>query len=261
MTNRVKKNMETERTKRKSRLKTILLISCFAFSFLIFSALIFAASPYRSLRPYRLFGVSMTKDQNETVLIHGINDLSDYYIDRIPVTIGNYKLCAKENKCAVPHYRDGFEKMWTNPFYEFFPVTFVAWQAARDYCIARGGDLPTSQQWSHAASFGNEGRYAWGNDLPSLERTNADGFYQWLTPAGWLPQGASATGLLDMNGNVREWILNENPDGTGGRGLKGGGSQDSFSDIATENTFYHYAISAGFNRGFRCVYPVSDPAE
>lgn len=131
-------------------------------------------------------------------------------------------------------------------------MSFATFEEARTYCQTYGGDLPTASQWRLAAGSGD---YAWGDQDPSLSRANLDGFYQWQTPAGWLPKGASADGLLDMTGNVREWILDNNPDNEAERGLKGGAFQDDFGAGESDFTFYHEPTSSGFNRGFRCVYP------
>ena len=244
--------------------KKLSLVIIAAASLLGFFALIYSSSPYRALRPYGWFGKKLpdalgvsneTVENRVRVLIPGEGEMEDFYIDQIPVTIGDYKKCVESGACEMHHYRDNFLKMWTDPFYASFPVSFVVWEEARQYCLSKGGDLPTAAQWSFAASNGSGSLYAWGDQDPTMALANADGFYQSLTPAGWLPRGASASGLLDMNGNVREWVLDENPDQSGGRALKGGAFTDGFADVSNESILYHYPISAGLNRGFRCVYP------
>ena len=233
---------------------------------LILSAAVFllltaASSPYRELRPYRFFGRTgpekiglntMMVNGRLAVMISGTEDTEPFYIDQIPVTVGAYKKCTALGSCQTQHYRNYYAQFYAGNIFNSFPMTFVTFNEARTYCMAYGGDLPTESQWLAANGSGD---YAWGDQDPTLSRANLDGFYQWQTPAGWLPKGAGPYGILDMNGNVREWILDENPVNRSEKGLKGGGFQDDFGACENDYTFYHEPTSSGFNRGFRCVYP------
>ncbi|MBQ6520648.1 MAG: SUMF1/EgtB/PvdO family nonheme iron enzyme [Anaerolineaceae bacterium] len=235
-------------------------------SLFIFSALIFLSSPYRELRPYTLFGSNITEKNNlstriingrKTVLITSNGQNESFYIDQIPVTIADYKKCTLQGLCETQHYRNDYTKFWDVSIYESFPVTFITWMEARNYCVSYGGDLPTAQQWELAAGSDHKYDFPWGNSLPTLSKANLDGYYQCLTPAGWLPEGASPHGVLDMTGNVREWVLDEIFEDNDNKLLKGGCGNDAFSDGRIESAFNHGPTSSGFNRGFRCVYPVN----
>lgn len=243
-------------------MKKYIVIPVFFISMIFFGLMVFVSSPYRELRPYRFFGSKLkgiSENGNKTVngipsvLISGADEEEGFYIDQIPVTIGAYKNCTASGKCKTHHYRDSYTQLYESGIYDIFPMTFVTFAEARTYCLSYGGDLPTEAQWLAAAGASV---YAWGDRMPSLSRANIDGFYQSHTPAGWLPEGASPFGVLDLNGNVREWILDENPDNAAEISLKGGGFQDSFTAGKNESAFYHDPTSSGFNRGFRCVYGV-----
>ena len=240
--------------------KRIFVIPVFIISVVLSGVMIFVSSPYRELRPYHFFGSKLKGNFGNgrkavngipSVLIKGSEGTDDFYIDRIPVTIGAYKQCTASGECKTHHYRNSYTHFYESGIYDIFPMTFVTFAEARAYCLAYGGDLPTEAQWMAAAG---PSAYAWGDRMPSLSRANIDGFYQSHTPAGWLPEGASPYGVLDLNGNVREWILDENPDNPSEIMLKGGGFQDSFTAGKNESAFYHAPTSSGFNRGFRCVY-------
>jgi formylglycine-generating enzyme required for sulfatase activity len=87
----------------------------------------------------------------------------------------------------------------------------VTWYGAQSYCEAIGRRLPTEAEWERAARGPQNFLYPWGNlfttdnaktsrprpDDPSLAGAVAVGSY---------PTGASLYGMLDMAGNVAEWV-------------------------------------------------------
>ncbi len=115
------------------------------------------------------------------------------------------------------------------------PVVQVSWIDARAYCRWHHLRLPTDVEWEYAARGGDGRRYPWGHDAPradGIQRANygsdaccaadAQDGYRVTAPVGQYPRGASPFGILDMAGNVWEWVLDDHP-GESGKIIRGGG--------------------------------------
>ena len=69
--------------------------------------------------------------------------------------------------------------------------------------------LPTEAEWEYAASGGSAREFPWGDEwVDGLANTRELGVGT-TTPVGAFPAGASPFGLLDMAGNVEEYVADE----------------------------------------------------
>ena len=148
--------------------------------------------------------------------------VGDYYIDTYEVTNQRYMICVHAGACIPPVNAGSYThpNYYLNPDYANYPVIAVDSSVAA-YCIWRGAHLTTEIEWEKAA-FGTDGRsYPWGNEKLDGTRANIcdkncyqsaradksmDDGYTDVAPVGSFPAGASPYGVLDMVGNMNEWV-------------------------------------------------------
>jgi formylglycine-generating enzyme required for sulfatase activity len=101
---------------------------------------------------------------------------------------------------------------WVNnaipPEQENHPVTYVDWDDCTSFCAWAGVRMPTEAEWEKAAR-GTDGRlYPWGNQEPDQLLCNYRHNIRTVTttPVEAHAVGASPYGVLDLAGNVWEWV-------------------------------------------------------
>ncbi|NDJ51815.1 MAG: SUMF1/EgtB/PvdO family nonheme iron enzyme [Chloroflexi bacterium] len=212
-----------------------------------------------------------------------------FYIDLTEVTNRQYQDCVEAGVCEPPRRFDcclefGIGERpdyYGNPEFDDYPVIHIDWYDARTFCEWRGGRLATEAEWEKA-SRGTDGRmYPWGNEPAAPHLLN----YTWLanehqgqplyntSPVGSYPDGASPYGVLDLAGNVYEWVYDvyapdyysytpyENPTGPeeGSYRVTRGGSfynQAFRNRSANRNHAWIPASSTHFDGGARCAADV-----
>ena len=134
--------------------------------------------------------------------------LAPFWMDETEVTTDQYKQCVAAGGCVAPYTRTAYD----NPTYGTRPMTYLSWEQATVYCAWVAAEtgwearLPTEAEWEKAASWDplteTKRLYPWGDEfdqeLVALGVTTSE--------VGSYPAGASAYGILDLAGNVREWV-------------------------------------------------------
>ena len=131
--------------------------------------------------------------------------LPTYFIDRYPVTHAQYARFVAETGHRTPlNWSEGK----FDPPKTFHPVTMISWFDARDYCTWAKKRLPSEAEWEKAARGTDSRRWPWG---PVMDTKLLNTYYNVgsTTPVGSYLDGASPYGVLDMAGNVSEWIADD----------------------------------------------------
>lgn len=167
--------------------------------------------------------------------------LPAFAIDRLEVTVAEYRKCVAAGACDVAALVAGDRRYLKDPW----PMVNVTWNDASAYCAWVGKRLPTEAEWEKAAR-GTDGRtWPWGDfrrpdganhgkvgvaaialthgmassihgrAVPEPTADASDGSKYAAAP-GTMVWSESPYGAYDMAGNVSEWVQDfYHPDGYG----------------------------------------------
>jgi formylglycine-generating enzyme required for sulfatase activity len=209
---------------------------------------------------FQMGGVDSDAQPDEKPL-HKVT-LTGFWMDKVEVTNYMYSLCVQAGACDPPREfksatRDNY---FTSPDFQDYPVIYVSWQDANNYCTWAGRRLPTEAEWEYAArGSADYRRFPWGEESPTNSLANYDYQFGDTTRVGSFPSGASPFGVLDLAGNVWEWVSDfysptyysgapeANPTGpvAGANGprkvIRGGSWADGFKELRVSNRGFSLA--------------------
>jgi formylglycine-generating enzyme required for sulfatase activity len=216
-------------------------------------------------------GDAFSENDDDELPVHNVC-ISAFEMDVHEVTNAEYKACVDDGGCTAPIFSSSYTRgsYYGNTAYDDFPVIWVDWHKATDYCTWAGKRLPTEAEREYAARGGLAGkRYPWGD---SISGTDANYYYSgdpWDNDTSeveyYVPNGY---GLYDLAGNVWEWVndwfqydyysvspTNDPPGPASGtyRVLRGGSwhSDSYFLRVAFRSYYYPGLVSRTI--GFRCA--------
>jgi hypothetical protein len=181
-----------------------------------------------------------------------------FLMDKFPVSNGEYAGFVRETGRKEPFN-------WDNGSYESFdkhglkPVTYVSWEDANAFCKWEGKRLPTGKEWMRAARGNSLRLHPWGDTFSrKLANTRESGVG--LRDIGSYPGNRSPFGVMEMSGNIREWVQDDYEENNVFPGLKGrmklmkGASFTDPAEKATIDSFFYGDRDTIYgNTGIRCV--------
>lgn len=163
-----------------------------------------------------------------------------FYIDRTEVTAGAYAACVQAGACPALDQGDTFSPKYTmictygKAGLERHPLNCVTHDEAIKFCSFVGKRLPSEAEWELAARGVTARAFPWGDVSPEPRHMNGadaslvaagntkfnppetftsmwsgqndDDGWAFTAPVGSYPEGASPYGVLDLSGNVEEWM-------------------------------------------------------
>ncbi len=146
--------------------------------------------------------------------------LAPFLIDRLPVTNAEFsrflnavggpldasgrRLFDWDDGDARIHKRNGRYRADTG--FEDHPVVEPSWYGGRAYCRWRSKRLPSEAEWEVAARGSADRAYPWGNQPPNAGRAHYGSGWGETVPVGLPKSGATPEGVMNMAGNVHEWV-------------------------------------------------------
>lgn len=215
--------------------------------------------------------------------------LGAFYIDKYEVTNLMYRGFCQETGHRKPLHWSDKTSEWMPFGLEYHPVTYVDWHDAWSYACWVGRHLPTEAEWEKAAR-GTDGRiYPWGDRFDHFKAHYREVYYAHnlksepikaecqkrtrVARVDSYPEGASPYGVMDMVGNVWEWVNDwidsdyyskgplNNPQGPSegmGRGTRGGASDYDARKLRCAYRGSAPPTRREWSLGFRCALTVDE---
>jgi formylglycine-generating enzyme required for sulfatase activity len=198
------------------------------------------------------------------------------WMDRLEVSNAQWAACETAGACperdidACRFYTIHRYELGVRPpeglFQSNRPASCVTLDDARAFCAWRNMRLPTADEWERAARAGEDRMQPWGSFwTPALINWGERDLVGFPIPGRLdgaeltaavddYPDGATREGVLNLFGNVSEWVEPKDEERAQGRaGIRGSNYTD---EVMTARVTRHRSLAADERRttvGFRCV--------
>ncbi|MBI1747005.1 MAG: SUMF1/EgtB/PvdO family nonheme iron enzyme [Acidobacteria bacterium] len=134
-------------------------------------------------------------------------DLPAYYIDKYEVTNGEFlKFTADTGYTSEAEAENKSWRLFFSPERVNYPAVNLTWNDANAYAKWAGKRLPTEAEWEKAARGTDGWRYPWGNEWVAGRSNTAETGFRQPREIGSYPGDESPFKVMDMLGNVQEWV-------------------------------------------------------
>lgn len=176
--------------------------------------------------------------------------LPDLCVDTLETTVSEYGQCVSAGACSTTGLDCSAQATWNKPGKEQQPIVCIEYDQAAAYCKHRGKRLPTIQEWEWVARSGTEARtYSWGSEPPDAQLCWTGKHRQTEScVVGTHPEDRSVHGVLDLTGNVLEFVTTERDAHSPLRIAKGGAWNGGDSALFTTTRL------GGFRKEYRCGF-------
>lgn len=207
--------------------------------------------------------------------------LDAFLMDRYEVTVADYQRCVRAGRCSSEHLSGsralyGTELCnWGRADRADHPINCVSWAQASAFCAWTQKRLPSEAEWEKAAR-GARGRraYPWGDERPTCRLANFGKCATGTVSAHKHLAGQSPYGVVQMTGNVAEWVADyyhegfyarsarRNPHnataGPGGHVKRGGYFHSAGASLGLSHRgMPHHPSPWGYDVGIRCASDVT----
>jgi formylglycine-generating enzyme required for sulfatase activity len=199
--------------------------------------------------------------------------LSAFQLDRREVSVAEYARCVGARRCDPIAYHAGASRFALPDL----PQSLVKFDGAQAYCRFVGKRLPTEAEFERAARGTSDRRYPWGDQYNShasnhgrfgWDRTDSRDGYAELAPVDAFQSGATPRGVLNLAGNVAEWVSDryapayapedtQDPKGPKGPGdirvIRGGSYESAAVELRSTARSFRPESYQSPTVGFRCA--------
>jgi formylglycine-generating enzyme required for sulfatase activity len=132
-------------------------------------------------------------------------DLPAFWIDKYEVTNSQFLDFAVKTGYVGEGAKEGKDwRLFFTPDKALYPVVYITWNDAFEYCKSVGKRLPTEEEWEKAARGPDGNVYPWGNKFDASRTNTYETGGNNFTAIGQF-NDVSYYGVHDMLGNVQEW--------------------------------------------------------